>query len=122
MRERPTVVIVGVLVLALTLLAWAALPRTAAVNWTDTYQVIDGFGGSCADFYEPLSDKMADFFFTTCPGICPHLSNSLEQVQSAFVRDNNFKIVSFSVDPAKDSIMALRKYADETEGIHSLER
>ena len=55
---------------------------------------------------------VANFFFATCPGICPKLSNSLERVQEAFVRDNNFKIVSFTVDPAKDTLAALRKYAD----------
>jgi len=54
---------------------------------------------------------VADFFFATCPGICPKLSNSLERVQQAFVRESNFRIVSFSVDPAKDSVPALRKYA-----------
>ena len=54
---------------------------------------------------------VADFFFATCPGICPKLSNSLERVQQAFVREGNFKLVSFSVDPAKDSMPALRKYA-----------
>ena len=54
---------------------------------------------------------VADFFFATCPGICPKLSNSLERVQQAFIKDNNFRIVSFSVDPAKDSVPALRAYA-----------
>jgi protein SCO1/2 len=55
---------------------------------------------------------VADFFFATCPGICPRLSNSLEKVQDGFVKDQNFKIVSFSVDPAKDTLEALRRYAD----------
>jgi protein SCO1/2 len=55
---------------------------------------------------------VADFFFATCPGICPKLSNSLERVQEAFVRDRNFRIVSFTVDPDKDSVQALRRYAD----------
>ena len=54
---------------------------------------------------------VADFFFATCPGICPKLSNSLERVQQAFSKETNFKIISFSVDPAKDSVLALRKYA-----------
>jgi protein SCO1/2 len=54
---------------------------------------------------------VADFFFATCPGICPKLSNSLERVQQAFSKETNFKIVSFSVDPAKDSVQALRRYA-----------
>lgn len=54
---------------------------------------------------------VADFFFASCPGICPVLSHSLERVQDAFVKDNNFKIVSISVDPENDSIPALRRYA-----------
>ena len=60
---------------------------------------------------------VADFFFATCPGICPKLSNSLERVQEAFVRDQNFRIVSFSVDPDKDTIQALRGYADRHNAI-----
>ena len=60
---------------------------------------------------------VADFFFATCPGICPKLSNSLERVQQAFIRDNNFRIVSFSVDPAKDSVPALRAYASAHNAI-----
>ncbi len=54
---------------------------------------------------------VADFFFASCPGICPKLSRSLERVQGAFIKDDNFKIVSFSVDPERDSVNALRRYA-----------
>src|ERR1700730_6040213 len=51
--------------IALLIFVWSASARTAVINWTDLHQVIDGFGGSCADFYEPLPSRMADFFFTT---------------------------------------------------------
>jgi len=60
---------------------------------------------------------VADFFFATCPGICPKMSNSLERVQEAFVKDRNFRIVSFSVDPARDTLQALRRYADDHNAI-----
>lgn len=60
---------------------------------------------------------VADFFFATCPGICPVMSNSLERVQEAFVKDKNFRIVSFTVDPDKDSVQALRRYADTHNAI-----
>ncbi len=60
---------------------------------------------------------VADFFFATCPGICPKLSNSLERVQSAFIKDHNFKIVSFTVDPERDSIPQLREYANKHNAI-----
>lgn len=54
---------------------------------------------------------VADFFFASCPGICPIMTSQLERVQKAFIKDNNFKILSFSVDPARDSVPALREYA-----------
>jgi protein SCO1 len=60
---------------------------------------------------------VADFFFATCPGICPKMSRSLERVQEAFVKDRNFKIVSFTVDPVKDTLEALRSYADRNNAI-----
>lgn len=60
---------------------------------------------------------VADFFFASCPGICPKMSNSLERVQKGFIKDDNFKIVSFTVDPEKDTINVLRRYADDHDAI-----
>lgn len=60
---------------------------------------------------------VADFFFASCPGICPKLSHSLERVQQGFIRDDNFKLVSFTVDPVKDTVNVLRRYADEHDAI-----
>lgn len=60
---------------------------------------------------------VADFFFASCPGICPKLSHSLQRVQSAFIKDRNFKIVSFSVDPERDTVKALKAYADLHDAI-----
>lgn len=54
---------------------------------------------------------VADFFFASCAGICPKLSGSLERVQQAFIKDQKFKILSITVDPARDSLAALRQYA-----------
>jgi protein SCO1/2 len=60
---------------------------------------------------------VADFFFASCPGICPKMNHSLERVQEGFIRDDNFKIVSFSVDPARDTVDVLRRYADQHNAI-----
>lgn len=60
---------------------------------------------------------VADFFFASCPGICPKMNHSLERVQQAFIKDDNFRIVSFSVDPARDTINVLRRYADDHNAI-----
>jgi protein SCO1/2 len=55
---------------------------------------------------------VADFFFATCPGICPVMTKQLQRVQQSFIKDKNFKIVSISVDPDRDSIQSLRNYAN----------
>jgi protein SCO1/2 len=52
---------------------------------------------------------VVDFFFTSCPSICPKMTNSLRKIQQQF--GDPVSIVSFTVDPAHDSAEKLRKYA-----------
>ena len=56
---------------------------------------------------------VADFVFTNCPGICPALSAQMGKLQSALARAglNDVQLVSFSVDPARDTPAVLREYA-----------
>lgn len=54
---------------------------------------------------------IADFFFTSCPGICPTMSANMRQVQKAFSGDSRVKLVSFTVDPKRDTAERLKAYA-----------
>ena len=54
---------------------------------------------------------VADFIFTSCGSVCPNLSKLLSEVQLNFKDDDRLKLVSFSVDPDRDSIPALKEYA-----------
>jgi protein SCO1/2 len=54
---------------------------------------------------------VADFFFTRCPGICPKMSTELTRVQEVFSKDEEIKILSFSVDPDYDQPDTLKKYS-----------
>lgn len=90
----------------------------AGVAWIDSqYQAIanDTFTTQTGDQFVLDSLRgniyVADFFFATCPGICPKLTRSLDTVQKYFIKDPSFRIVSFTVDPDKDSVPALREYA-----------
>jgi protein SCO1/2 len=60
-----------------------------------------------------VKDKIwiADYFFTKCTGICPKLATHLQTVQEAFKNDVDVKIVSFTVDPDRDTPSVLRVYA-----------
>lgn len=71
---------------------------------------------------DDLKDKIlvVSFFFTRCPSICPTLTNNMKTLQDAFkIKDPRRRIdtpfvhfLSFSVDPVRDSVTALKKYAD----------
>jgi protein SCO1 len=54
---------------------------------------------------------VADFIFTRCPTICPKMSTQMTRVQDAFTKQNEVKLVSFSVDPERDSVEVLQDYA-----------
>ena len=63
---------------------------------------------------------VADFFFTRCPSICPTLTKNMRKLQLSFMKSPGFvQFVSFSVDPERDSVPALKKYADKYGVDHS---
>jgi protein SCO1/2 len=53
---------------------------------------------------------VANFFFTTCPGICPAMTKNLLKLQNKFEYDNDIKIISHSVMPQSDSVQSLKNY------------
>lgn len=55
---------------------------------------------------------VAEYFFTTCKGICPKLNTNLKAVYEKYKNTPGFLILSHSVDPYTDSVGRLKKYAD----------
>lgn len=53
---------------------------------------------------------VADFFFTTCPGICPKMTANMRGLQAAFADDHDVLLLSHSVTPERDSIPVLLNY------------
>ena len=56
--------------------------------------------------------SIANYFFTTCPSICPVLTKNMKRVQHAFRGDQRVKILSFTVYPEHDTPEILSAYAD----------
>lgn len=54
---------------------------------------------------------VAEYFFTTCGTICPRMTEQMTRVQKRFKGNDNVKILSFTVDPANDTVQAMRTYA-----------
>lgn len=62
-----------------------------------------------------LNDKIyiANFFFTTCPGICPKMTKCFKVLQDSISLMNHVELVSFSVMPWIDTVNKLKKYGEE---------
>ena len=56
--------------------------------------------------------SIVDFFFTTCSGICPKLTDNMALVPKAFAEQPDLLILSHSVTPDKDTVEVLTAYAN----------
>ena len=56
---------------------------------------------------------VADFFFTTCPTICPKMTDNMVWLQNQLKNNPEVKLLSFSVTPDIDTPEILKKYAQE---------
>jgi protein SCO1/2 len=63
---------------------------------------------------------VVDYFFTRCPNPCPTLTRNMKKMQDAFLKtDSLVHFISLTVDPARDSVEALKRYADKYKVRHN---
>ncbi|MGQ0614176.1 MAG: SCO family protein [Planctomycetaceae bacterium] len=90
------------------------LPKHGEVPaWSFTERTGRAFGTS------DLRGKIwvADFFFTNCFGPCPLMTARMKHLQERFAAADRFRLVSFTVDPERDTPEVLRAYAAK-QGAH----
>ncbi len=85
---------------------------------TDTiYHQIPDFSFVNQDSQQVTSQTLAskiyvtDFFFTTCPTICPKMKSQLLRVYEKFKNNDQVVLLSHTIDPKHDSVAVLRDYA-----------
>jgi len=54
---------------------------------------------------------VADFIYTNCPGPCPRMTSQMHEVQNAILKMPDVKLVSITIDPARDTPQVLAGYA-----------
>ncbi|MBT34039.1 MAG: SCO family protein [Thalassobius sp.] len=76
------------------------------------YQFVD----QDSDFVTPETFSnciyVTDFFFTTCPSICPKMTAQMMRVYEEFEENPKVKMLSHSIDPTHDTVAVLKEYAD----------
>ena len=63
---------------------------------------------------------VVEFFFTSCPSICPIMTKNLVDLQEEFKTSTDFGVASFTITPEYDTPMVLKEYA-EKNGITNLD-
>ncbi|WP_306353445.1 SCO family protein [Flavobacterium sp. '19STA2R22 D10 B1'] len=56
---------------------------------------------------------VVEFFFSTCPSICPIMNKNMIELQKEFYGNPKFGIASFTINPETDTPEVLKKHADE---------
>jgi len=107
------VVLVAIFYLTLTsLVPGFGKKRLPAVSYVRPFSFIDQDGRTVTE--KNLAGKVyvAEYFFTTCKGICPRMNENMRTVYEEFKDDPDFLVVSHTSDPDVDVPAVLRNYAD----------
>jgi protein SCO1/2 len=88
-----------------TVSAYGSIPEFTLINQ-------DGKNFGSADLRGKI--WIADFVYSTCPGPCPMISSRMSELQKPLEK-TDVRLVSFTVDPAKDTPEVLRGYADKLQ-------
>jgi protein SCO1/2 len=99
--EGPRKVQAGVSGIADTL--YHTIPDFAFVNQDSSIVTQDTFSDGI---------YVADFFFTTCPSICPIMKTQMLRVYEKYKGNDKVKVLSHSIDPKHDTVAVLKEYAN----------
>lgn len=75
------------------------------------YRLVDQAGQPVSNATFAGRAYLADFFFATCPGICPKLQSQMLSVFKLYPTDQRLGFLSITIDPAHDTTAVLRDYA-----------
>lgn len=54
-----------------------------------------------------------EFFFSTCPTICPRMNQNMLNIQNKFIKESNFGIASITINPENDTPQVLKEHAQK---------
>lgn len=91
--------------------AYTTTVGDSAYHIIPPFEFASSHGGTISNEDVKGNLYIADFFFTSCPGICPKKTRQLTRVVDFFKNETDLRILSHTVDPDRDSIPTLQRYA-----------
>jgi protein SCO1/2 len=113
--SKKALILIGFFIVLVVVFYFAVRP---VLKPNDTISVVQSFAFTNQDG-KPFTNKdvegkvyVAEFFFTTCRGLCPRMHGNMKEVYEALKDEKDFLIVSHTSEPENDSVPRLKKYAD----------
>ncbi len=96
------------------------LGKTKMIDGETIYHKVPDFKMLHQDSIAMTQDSLntvylADFFFTHCPSICPKVTKQMLRIYDKYENDPRIKLVSFSIDPERDTVDKLKQYSSNLE-------
>jgi protein SCO1/2 len=86
--------------------------KLPVLNEVKPFSFVNQNGDTISNNHLAGKVQVVEFFFTTCKGICPKMNNALAKVAEQLREEEDFIILSHTVDPDTDSVGRLKYFAD----------
>ena len=86
-------------------------PKLAVIGEVPHFEFINQNGETITNDFYKNKVYVVEFFFTTCPTICPKMNENMVKIQNEFYGNLDFGIASFSINPTHDTPEILKEYA-----------
>ncbi len=96
-----------------TLSNLAYIEQNGAKRKVPAFSFVNQNGDTITNKTYQGSVYVIEFFFTTCPTICPRMTTNLVHIQNEFKDFSNFGVASFTINPDYDTPKVLKAYANQ---------
>jgi protein SCO1/2 len=87
------------------------VPKLAKIGTVPQFEFTNQNGEAISNSFYNGKVYVVEFFFTTCPTICPKMNENMVKIQNKFYGNLDFGIASFSINPKHDTPEILKNYA-----------
>ena len=107
------IALISLFVLALTkIIPGFGDVKLPVLSYVKPFSFTDQNGNKISEMDTNGKVYVAEYFFTTCKGICPKMNTNMKKIYNEFNKESNFLIMSHTVDPDVDKVGRLKTYAD----------
>jgi len=118
--KKKTLVYIGFFALLITGFYWGlkwSIPgfsdvKLPVLNYVQPFSFVNQNNRAITEKDVAGKVYVAEYFFTTCKGICPKMNTNMKKLYADFRDEKEFLILSHTVDPETDTVARMKRYAD----------